>query len=242
MIFSPRWPSCVGPTLPSARGPSGELSRAYSLLANVLALIGLRTRASGYSAHAQAIAERVGDRHALFRALTVGQLPAFVVGRWQEVERSLTRALVIGAELRVTNDCLVYETLLAYNDMNRGLLGGAEARLQVVRTRATQGRYVVPELWTLVALGEVAYRRGEFGDAIAFAEDSLALASKVGTVDQNSRFQAHGLLALAWLMPSSSSSPVAPLCRAARSRSRLTAPQTPCRSRSSRGTNPVRPH
>ena len=180
-------------------GPSGELSRAYSLLANVLALLGLRTRATAYSAHAQAIAERVGDRHALFRALTVGQLPAFVVGRWQEVERSLTRALAIGAELRVTNDCLVYETLLAYNDMNRGLLGGAEARLQVVRTRATQGGYVVPELWTLVALGEVAYRRGEFGDAIAFAEDSLALASKVGTVDQNSRFQAHGLLALAWL-------------------------------------------
>ncbi len=180
-------------------GPSPELSRTYALLANLVAMFRRSRLAAYYTAQGRAIAEAIGDRHSLFSALTIGQLPAFIRGGWQETASALEHALTLGAELRNVHDCLIYEGVLAYISFNQGRLGDSAVRFRAIRTRARKDDYLVPQLWAMVSLGEVAYREGRLNDAIECAEECLELANQTETVDQNSRFQAHGLLASAWL-------------------------------------------
>jgi class 3 adenylate cyclase len=180
-------------------GPSPELSRTYSLFANLVALFRRPNLAAYYAAQGRAVAEEVGDRHALFCALTIGQLPVFIRGGWQEAASALEQALTLGAELRNVHECLIYEGLLAHISFNQGRLDDALARFRNIRTRAQRGDHLVPELWAMISMGEVAFRLGRLNDAIARAEECLDLANRTETVDQNSRFQAHGLLASAWL-------------------------------------------
>jgi class 3 adenylate cyclase/tetratricopeptide (TPR) repeat protein len=180
-------------------GPSPELSRTYSLFANLVALFRRQHLAKYYATQGRAIAEQVGDRHALFCALTLGQLPAFIRGDWGEAAPALEQALRLGAELRSVHDGLIYEGVLAYISFNQGRLEEALGRFENVLARARRDDHLVPQLWSMVSMGEVAFRQGRLDDAIAAAEDCLKLADRTSTVDQNSRFQAHGLLASAWL-------------------------------------------
>ncbi len=180
-------------------GPSAELSRTYSLFANLVALLRRQRLAAYYAEQGRAIAEEVGDLHALFCALTLGQLPAFIRGGWSEARPALERALTLGTELRNVHDCLIYEGVLAYIDFNQGRLDEALSRFRDIRARAQRDDYLVPQLWSMISAGEVAFRQGRLDDAIAAADECLELASRTNAVDQNSRFQAHGLLASAWL-------------------------------------------
>jgi class 3 adenylate cyclase/tetratricopeptide (TPR) repeat protein len=180
-------------------GPSAELSRTYSLFASVVAIFRRQALAAHYAAQGRAVAEEVGDRHALFCALTVGQLPAFIRGGWLEAAEALEQGLALGAELRNVHDCLIYEGVLAYISFNQGRLEEALDRFRAIRARARRDDHLVPQLWSMISIAEVAFRQGHLDDAIAAAEECLALAERTNTVDQNSRFQAHGLLASAWL-------------------------------------------
>lgn len=180
-------------------GPSAELSRTYSLFANLVALFRRQSLATYYAAQGRAVAEEVGDRHALFCALTLGQLPAFIRGGWLEAAPALEQALTLGAEMRNVHDCLIYDGVLAYISFNQGRLEEALGRFRSILTRAQRDDYLVPQLWSMISMGEVAFRQGRLDDAIAAANECLELANRTNTVDQNSRFQAHGLLASAWL-------------------------------------------
>jgi class 3 adenylate cyclase/tetratricopeptide (TPR) repeat protein len=180
-------------------GPSPELSRTYSLFANLVAVFRRSSLATYYATQGRTVAEEVGDRHALFCALTLGQLPAFIRGAWQEAAPALEQALTIGAELRNIHDCLIYEGVLAYISFNRGQLDQALDRFRSILARAQRDDHLVPQLWSTVSIGEVAFRQGRIDDAIDAANACLELARRTNTVDQNSRFQANGLLASAWL-------------------------------------------
>ncbi len=176
-----------------------ELSRAYSVLSTLLSFIGAPSQARFYSVQARQIAKQVSDRHALFQALTIGQLHAFVRGHWDDIGASLHEAMVIGADLRMTHDCLLFEHALALVHLHQGRLTEATSRLHDVRARAQAHEDRLPELWAMATLAEIAFRRGEAAEAISLAEGSLVLAERHKIVDHNSHFQAHGLLAAAYL-------------------------------------------
>jgi tetratricopeptide (TPR) repeat protein len=180
-------------------GPCRELSRAYSLVANLFAMIRLPRLARHYADRARAVAEETGDRHSLFRALTMGQLPAFTYGRWDEAAPNVARGLVLGGELRIHHECLISECTLAYIAFHQGALQEAFSRFEDIARRAERYEDLVPQVWAVVGMGEVRYREGHIEEAIALADRGLALANRHGAVDHNSRFQAHGLLASAWL-------------------------------------------
>jgi tetratricopeptide (TPR) repeat protein len=88
---------------------------------------------------------------------------------------------------------------LAYISFNRGRLDEALGRFHNVLVRARHDDHLVPQLWAMISIGEVAFRQERIDDAIKAANECLELAQRTNTVDQNSRFQAHGLLASAWL-------------------------------------------
>jgi hypothetical protein len=81
-------------------GRSSELSRSYSMMANLIAVCGRSRLALRYAELARQVAEDVGDQQALFRSLTIGQLPAFVFGRWIDAEARLLEGVALGASLR----------------------------------------------------------------------------------------------------------------------------------------------
>jgi tetratricopeptide (TPR) repeat protein len=180
-------------------GPSGELSRTYSLVANLIALFRRPELAEHYAVKARDIAEEINDKHALFRALTMGQLPAFICGRWQAAERNFIRGLALGTELRNGHECLINECSLGYICFHQGRLDEAYGRFTDIRARAENSVDHIPQLWATIAIAEVLFRQGRLREAIVEAQECLELARSTGTVDQNSRFQAHGLLASAWV-------------------------------------------
>jgi tetratricopeptide (TPR) repeat protein len=180
-------------------GPSAELSRSYSIFSNVVAMFRRAKLSSFYSGRGRAIAEATSDKHALFCALTIGQLPSFIRGDWEQVTSALHQALVLGGVLRNVHDCLINEGVLAYVSFNQGHLEEALTRFRDIGVRARQHDHLVPQLWALASIGEVAFRQGRWDDAIASADACLELADRMETIDQNSRFQAHGLLISAWI-------------------------------------------
>lgn len=179
-------------------GPSVELSKAYSTLASLVGMVGVPRGAGYYAEQGRRIALEVGDAHALFSALTAGKLPAFVQGDWQDVAAALEEALVIGARLRLGHDCHLTEVLLGYVYFNQGRLDDVVASMTKTAGAAKE-EHIVPHLWASVLLAETKYRQGRLAEAVDIADDALAYAAKVKSTDQNSRFQAHGLLASAWL-------------------------------------------
>lgn len=180
-------------------GPCEELSQAYSFLANVVAMFRRDHVASYYANQARAIASQVGGDYALFRALTTGQMPAFIRGRWEESAAALEQAQKIAAELQIVHQGLIYECTLGLVHLNEGRLDTALARFRDVRRRAEQEQALVPQLWAMASMAEVAFRQGRVDETILHADDALELAEQTNTPDQNARFQAHGLLASAWL-------------------------------------------
>jgi class 3 adenylate cyclase/tetratricopeptide (TPR) repeat protein len=178
-------------------GPSGELSRTYSLVANLVAMFRRPELADYYAVRAREIAEQIHDKHALFRALTMGQLPAFICGRWDAAEHNLIEGLALGWELRNGHECLIHECTLGYLCFHQGRLDEAYARFADIRARADAAADQIPRLWATIAIAEVMLRQGRLPDAIAKARECLDMADASGTIDQNSRFQAYGLLAAA---------------------------------------------
>jgi hypothetical protein len=178
-------------------GPCGELSSCYSMVANMVAMLGRRTLAMQYAERARQLALDVEDKQALFRALTLGQLPAFIFGRWDDAENRLREGIVLGASLRNVHESLISECTLAYVSFHRGLLEDAFARFAAIENRARDAGFVLPRLWANAGMSEVRLRQDRLPEAIATADACLRLASERNAVDQNSLFQAHGVLASA---------------------------------------------
>ena len=184
-------------TLSERIGPSGELSCAYSMLANLIAILRRPRMALQYAEWAREVAEEADDQQALFRALTVGQLPAFTFGRWQEAEGWLSDGQILGARLKNLHDSLVSGCTLAYISFHRDQLGEAFARFDDICCQARDSGNVLPQLWAMVGMSEVHLREERLADAIETAEACLRLANDRKVTDQNSRFQAHGVIASA---------------------------------------------
>jgi ATP/maltotriose-dependent transcriptional regulator MalT len=175
------------------------MSRTYSLFSTMMAMFRRPRLARYYASRARSIAESIGDRHAMFRAMTMGQLPAFIRGEWRECESALDEGLALGAELRNVHECLLYGCSRAYVSFHQGRLDDALVRFRDILSRAKKIDDPVPQLWAGAGAAEVLFRRGRFDEAIGYAEECLATAERTSTVDQNSRFQVHGLLAAARL-------------------------------------------
>ncbi|MGH7552706.1 MAG: hypothetical protein ACREMQ_06715, partial [Longimicrobiales bacterium] len=180
-------------------GSSAELSRAYAFLANLFAICRRPTRAAYYAAQGRAMALEVGDRHALFRALRIGHLHGFNSGQWQETAAAFEQAITLAGELRLVLERLLCEHSLAEVRLNEGRLAEALERLADIRSRAQREDALVPQLWATASMGTAAFRLGRLAEAISYAEESLALADRRDTRDQNCLFQAHGVLASARL-------------------------------------------
>jgi class 3 adenylate cyclase len=180
-------------------GPCAELSCAYSMLANLVALFRRRKLALDYAERARLLALEVDDKQALFRALTMGQLPAFIFGRWSDAERRLREAIVLGAALRNTYEMLIGECTLAYIAFHRGQLDDAFAGFASIERRARDAGFVLPVLWAHAGMAEVQLRQDRVSDAIGSALACLGIAAERHAVDQNSRFQVHGVLASAYV-------------------------------------------
>lgn len=178
-------------------GPCGELSCSYSMIANMVAMLRRPQLALHYSERARQLAIDVDDKQAQFRALTMGQLPAFIFGRWDAAEARLREGLELGASLRNLYENLVGECTLAYIHFHRGELTDAFARFTSIEQRARDSGFVLPQLWGHTGLAEVHLRQNRVSDAVEAAETCLRLARERSFIDQTSRFQAHGLLASA---------------------------------------------
>ena len=68
-----------------------------------------------------------------------------------------------------------------------------------LRSEHTTPVFVLPVLWAHAGMSEVHLRQDRLPDAIATALACLRLGSEKHTVDQNSRFQVHGVLASAYV-------------------------------------------
>ena len=180
-------------------GASPELSRAYSLFSTVVALFQRRSLARDYTALAYSVAEAIGDKQALSMALSYGYLHAFSAGRWAEAVPPFERAIELSAELRNENERQVHEHTLTRIRFHQGRLKEALASFERLLAHARTHQTVSYEIWSLVAIGETLFRLGHLDEALARAEETLRLADAVKATDQVSRFQAHGLLAAAWL-------------------------------------------
>ena len=178
-------------------GPSGELSSAYSLLANLFAVVHLQRLALQYSALARRVAEQVDDQQAVFRALTIGQLPAFTFGHWSDAERNLIEGQLLGARLQNRYQTLVSGCTLAFISFHRGQLADAFTKFDEIRCAAEDGGHVLPQLWATAGMAEVRLREDRLADAIDLAEACLRVANDRKATDQNCRFQAHGVIASA---------------------------------------------
>jgi class 3 adenylate cyclase/tetratricopeptide (TPR) repeat protein len=176
-------------------GPSNELSCAYSLLANLFAVFHLHRSSLHYADLARAVAEQVDDKQALFRALTIGQLPAFTFGRWHDAERHLEEGQILGARLQNRNQALVSGCTLAFISFHRGRLTDAMTRFDAIHRGAEEAGQVLPQLWALGGMSEVLLREGRQEEALDMAERCLRLATERKATDQNCRFQAHGVIA-----------------------------------------------
>ena len=110
----------------------------------------------------------------------------------------LEKAVALGTDLRLVHDGLISETLLAYVYLNEGRLEESLRRFNSIQARAATD-YTLPFLWATTAIADVTLRQGRINDAIDAAQDALEIADKANSLDQNSRFQAHGILASAWL-------------------------------------------
>jgi class 3 adenylate cyclase/tetratricopeptide (TPR) repeat protein len=178
-------------------GPCGELSRSYTMVANLIAMLGRPGLASQYAERARQLAIEIEDKQALFRALTIGQLPAFIFGRWDDAENRLREGVALGASLRNVHESLVAECTLAYISFHRGRVEDAFTRFKGVETQAQDAGFVLPQLWAKAGISEVQLRQDRLLDAIVTAEACLRLASERNAIDQNCRFQVHGVLASA---------------------------------------------
>ena len=180
-------------------GPSAQLSRAYSTFSNVVAMFRRPKLAHQYFQLALAIAEEIGDREATFMALRRGQLPLYITAHWDEAMTSLDRALELGAALGNVHERQVMEYQRARIHFNQGLIDEALGGFRRLLSSARRYQTAVNELWALVSIGEALFRQGHVEEAITCAEETLHVAEKAETTDQNCRFQAYGLLAAAWL-------------------------------------------
>lgn len=178
-------------------GPSGELSCAYSMLANLIAILRRPRLALRYAELAREVAEEADDQQALFRALTVGQLPAFTFGLWQQAESRLSDGQILGARLKNLHDSLISACTQAYIRFHRDQLREAFTRFDDICRQARDSGNVLPQLWATVGMSEVYLREERLADAIETAEACLRLADDRKVTDQNSRFQAHGVIASA---------------------------------------------
>jgi tetratricopeptide (TPR) repeat protein len=176
-------------------GPSAELSRVYAVLAHMFAMCRRPQRAEYYATQARVMAAEVGDRHALFRALRIGQLHTFNSGRWRETTAAFEEAITLASELRLVVEGLLCEHSLAEVRINEGRLVEALELLSNIRRRARREDAVIPQLWACASMGTAAFRLGRLSEAISYAEETLDIADRRGKPDQNCLFQAHGVLA-----------------------------------------------
>lgn len=178
-------------------GPSGELSCAYAMVSNLVAMLGRPKLALHYAERARQLALDVNDKQALFRALTIGQLPAFIYGRWEDAETRLREGVALGETLRNLHESLIGEITLGHINFHRGQLDEAAAQFAAVEARAQDAGLLLPELWASAGRAEVQLRQNRLADAIATAAGCLRVGDDRKSSDQNSRFQAHGVLASA---------------------------------------------
>src|SRR5262249_44257422 len=136
-------------------GLSGELSRGYSMMANLIALFGRPRLALQYADRARDVAVAANDKQALFRALSIGQLPAFVFGRWGEAEERLNEGLLLGMSLRNLHETLIAECTLGHIDLHRDRLDEALRRFDGIAARAREAAFILPELWAMAGVAHV---------------------------------------------------------------------------------------
>jgi tetratricopeptide (TPR) repeat protein len=180
-------------------GPSAELSKAYCAFSTAMAAVGAYKRSTHYTQIGESTAIAIGDRQALVRALTTGSLTEFDRGaNWAAVATRLERAVRLGADFRLVLDCLICETLLAHVYLNEGNVDEALRRFVSIQARSVAD-HTVPWLWATAGIAETAWRQGRVPAAINAAQDVLERADKENSLDQNSRFRAHGILAVAAL-------------------------------------------
>jgi len=178
-------------------GLCAELSQSYSMMANLVAVCGRSRLALRYADLARQVAEEIGDRQALFRSLTIGQLPAFIFGRWSDAEARILEGIALGGSLRSVYEMLIAECTLGHIDLHRDRLDAAYSRFDDISRRARDASFPLPDLWAMAGRAEIELRRNRLREAVATAEGCLRLGTTQTSVDQNSRFQAYGVLASA---------------------------------------------
>ncbi len=179
-------------------GPGADLALANMNIANIAAFVRRIDVARAYAAQAVETAEASGDLATLGAALCRGHLfnvaiPDFAAA--EPIERGLAILEEVGDHYLWEEGCSVLARLL----LSSGDLEGSLARSRAVLARARTTGAIVHQLWSLAAIAEVQLRQGQLDDAIATAQETLALSKRSGSPDPNGPLQAVGALASAWL-------------------------------------------
>jgi class 3 adenylate cyclase len=185
-------------TLAARLGPGAELALADMNIANIAAFVRRIGVARSYTAEAVETAEASGDLATLGAALTRGHLWNVAIPEFGAVE-PIERGLAI---LEEVGDHYLWEegnAVLARLLLSSGDLEGSLARSRAVLARARTTGAIVHQLWCLAAIAEVQLRQGQLDDAIATAQETLALSRSSASPDPNGPLQAAGVLASAWL-------------------------------------------
>ncbi len=179
------------------RGPSAELAEATAGVAFILALMQMYRRADDLFASSIAMAEAAG-RQAIVVTIRVAHSAYLMgAGRFAELQASMALSRGLCEELGDRDqwgDCVGMQ---ADAHLLAGQLPEAVARYEELQERAIRTNNHLHLLWALRGFAVMALRDGRSADAAKLLEHALLLLER--TVDQHTRIDIVGLLAVAEL-------------------------------------------
>jgi class 3 adenylate cyclase len=176
-------------------GPCPELAEALASVAITFGLFNMADRAKAYFTRAREVADQTG-RDGVRVLVTVIQ-SAYLIGhaKYDELQGLLEEGRTICEALGDHDqwgDCVGIQADAA---LLAGELAIARACYAELRSHAERHNNHLHELWALRGEAVLALRRGEHDDAQATLRHALLLLE--GIVDQHTRIDIHGLLAVA---------------------------------------------
>ncbi len=159
-------------------------------LRNALTLLGEHERTLGHLRQAQAIAERLGDRRRLGRALSFEVNCLFLLGEHQQAIESARRARAVAEELddlplKTVTDMYAGRAHLYLGDFARAIeiFGGIVAALTGTLAHDHLGIPVLPSVFARSQLVECLAEVGRFEESARYAEEAIALAETTNHPD-----------------------------------------------------------
>jgi class 3 adenylate cyclase/tetratricopeptide (TPR) repeat protein len=171
--------------LPETSHTLAETADVHLGLRNALTLLGEHERTLAHLREAQALAERIGDRHRLGRALAFEVNCLFLLGQHEDAVESGRRARAVAealgdVALRTVTDMYAGRAHLYLGDFPRAIeiFGGIVATLTGELAHEHLGLPILPSVFARSHLVEALAEVGRFEEGARCADEAIALAER----------------------------------------------------------------